>query len=69
MATTYITKEIRSKIIDSLIEAMIELDYLDNSEDAIDGHRAKLERLSNPELKQECNDWCPDEWKIIVSQQ
>lgn len=64
MATTYITTEQRIAIVDSLAEAMIEVGHI--CEDQLNSVRIELNSLSNPELKNVCDDWCPEEWDRLV---
>jgi hypothetical protein len=64
MATTYITKATRARIIDSMIDAMLEVG--DISEAQIAETEAWLAGLSNSELKCECDDRCPEEWSRLA---
>lgn len=64
MASTYITRAIRARIIDSMLDAMLEVG--DISEGQIAETEAWLAGLSNPELKRECDDRCPEEWSRLV---
>jgi len=64
MATTYITRAARSRVIDSMIDAMLEVG--DITETQIAETEAWLSGLSNVELRRECDDRCPDEWSRLV---
>jgi hypothetical protein len=64
MASTYITKAARARIIDSMLDAMLEVG--DISEAQIAETEAWLAGLSNPELRRECDDRCPDEWNRLA---
>lgn len=64
MATTYITRAVRARIIDSMLDAMLEVG--DISEGQVAETQAWLLGLSNTELRRECDDRCPDEWSRIV---
>ncbi len=65
MATTYITRATRARIIDSMLDAMLEV--CDISESQIGETQAWLAGLSNTELRRECDDRCPDEWSRLAS--
>jgi hypothetical protein len=64
MGTTYITRAARALVIDSMIDAMLEVG--DITETQIAETEAWLAGLSNPELRRECDDRCPDEWHRLV---
>ena len=64
MASTYITRADRARIIDSMIDAMLEVG--DITETQIAETEAWLAGLSNPELRRECDDRCPAEWSRLV---
>lgn len=64
MASIYITRSARSLIIDSIIDAMLEVG--DIGHDQIAETEAWLASLSNPELRRECDDRCPDEWDRLL---
>lgn len=64
MATTYITRAARARVIDSMVDAMLEVG--DISEDQVGQAEAWLAGLSNTELRRECDDRCPEEWNRLV---
>ena len=64
MATTYATKAQRAKVIESIIDAEIEVGTLTDSE--IAEREAELVTLSNPKLKRVCDETCPEEWSRLV---
>lgn len=64
MASTYITRAARTRIIDSMIDAMLEVG--DIGDHQIAETEAWLAGLSNPQLRQECDDRCPDEWNRLA---
>lgn len=64
MATTYITRAARARIIDSMLDAMLEVG--DISESQVAETQAWLLGLSNTELRRECDDRCPDEWRRLA---
>lgn len=64
MATTYITSKQRFAIVESLVDAMVEVGYI--FDDQINQTRIELNSLSNSELKTTCDDWCPDEWDRLI---
>ncbi len=64
MATTYITKATRSRIIDSMLDAMLEVGGI--TEDQVGETQAWLAGLSNTELRRECDDLCPEEWSRLA---
>ena len=55
MATTYITKDQRKILIDSYIECADDMGL-----DDLDETQARLEKLSNPKLIEECVAFMPD---------
>lgn len=63
MATTYITRATRTRIISSMLDAMLEVG--DISESQIGDTEAWLAGLSNSELRRECDDRCPEEWSRL----
>lgn len=63
MATTYITRAARSRIIESMLDAMLEVG--DISESQVGDTEAWLAGLSNSELRRECDDRCPEEWSRL----
>lgn len=64
MASTYITIEQRFAVIESLVDAMIEVGHI--CEDQANEVRIELGSLNNSELKAACDDWCPEEWSRIL---
>lgn len=64
MASTFITRAARARVIDSMIDAMLEVG--DIAETQIAETEAWLTSLSNPELRRECDDRCPEEWHRLV---
>jgi hypothetical protein len=64
MASTYITKAMRARIIDSMIDAMLEVGDITDSQ--ISETEAWLAGLNNTELRRECDDRCPEEWSRLV---
>lgn len=64
MASTYITRAIRARIIDSMLDAMLEVGDITDSQ--IAATEAWLAGLSNSELRRECDDRCPDEWSRLA---
>jgi hypothetical protein len=64
MATTYVTAEQRIAVVESMVDAMLEVG--DIFEDQINNARIELHALSNPALRAACNDVCPEEWNRIV---
>jgi hypothetical protein len=64
MASTYITRATRARIIDSMLDAMLEVG--DIGESQLGETQAWLAGLSNTELRQECDDRCPEEWARLA---
>lgn len=64
MATSYVTKAIRCKIIDSILDAMLEVGDITDSQVA--DTQAWLLSLNNTELRRECDDRCPDKWSRLA---
>lgn len=64
MATTYITRATRTRIIESMLDAMLEVG--DITESQVGTTETWLASLSNSELRQECNDRCPEEWSRLA---
>ena len=64
MSTTYITKAQRAIIIESILDAELETGALTDSE--IAEREADLCDMSNPRLKKECDDVCPEEWERLI---
>lgn len=63
MASTYITRAARVRIIDSMLDAMLEVGEITDSQ--IGDTEAWLAGLSNTELRRECDDRCPEEWNRL----
>ncbi len=64
MASTYITRADRARVIDSMLDAMLEVG--DITEQQIAETEAWLAGLNNSELRQECDDRCPQEWNRLI---
>jgi hypothetical protein len=64
MASTYITRADRARVIDSMLDAMLEVG--DITEQQIAETEAWLAGLNNNELRQECDDRCPEEWSRLI---
>jgi hypothetical protein len=64
MAGTHITRAARARIIDSMLDAMLEVG--DINEGQIGETEAWLAGLSNPDLRRECDDRCPEEWNRLA---
>lgn len=64
MATTYITRAARVRIIDSMLDAMLEVG--DITDKQIAETEAWLAGLSNSELRRECDDRCPEKWSRLA---
>lgn len=64
MASTYITRAVRARIIDSMLDAMLEVG--DIGESQLGETQAWLAALSNSELREECDDRCPEEWARLA---
>ena len=64
MASTYITRVARARVIDSMLDAMLEVG--DISEHQVGETQAWLLSLSNTELRRECDDRCPEEWRRLT---
>ena len=64
MATTYTTRATRARVIDSMLDAMLEVG--DISESQLGETQAWLASLSNTELRHECDDRCPEEWARLA---
>jgi len=63
MASTYITRAARVRIIDSMLDAMLEVGEITDSQ--IADTEAWLAGLSNSELRREGDDRCPEEWNRL----
>jgi hypothetical protein len=63
MATTYITRATRTRIIESMLDAMLEVGDITESQIGTTG--TWLASLSNSQLRQECDDRCPEEWNRL----
>jgi hypothetical protein len=64
MGSTYITRADRARVIDSMLDAMLEVGDITDSQ--IGETEAWLAGMNNTELRQECNDRCPDEWNRLI---
>jgi hypothetical protein len=64
MASTYVSKATRALIIESMIDAMFDMDGI--GEEQIEETQAWLAGLNNSELRRECDNLCPEEWERLA---